>query len=135
TPVVAFYLLLDWEGMVQRVDDLLPRAYRGEIRDVLNQIDRAMAGVIRGQGSVILVLCVYYATTLSLAGLNYGLAIGLIGGLLSFVPYVGFLIGFVLSMAVALVQFWPDQWLFVVLVFGIYMVGQFLEANILYPKL
>src|SRR5690606_22354293 len=95
TPVVAFYLLLDWEGMVQRVDDLLPRAYRGEIRDVLNQIDRAMAGVIRGQGSVILVLCVYYATTLSLAGLNYGLAIGLIGGLLSFVPYVGFLIGFV----------------------------------------
>lgn len=135
TPVVAFYLLLDWEGMVKRVDDLLPRAYRDEIRGVLDQIDKSMAGVIRGQGSVILVLCVYYATGLSLVGLNFGLAIGLIGGLLSFVPYVGFLIGFGLSITIALVQFWPDQWLFVAIVLAIYVVGQFLEANILYPKL
>lgn len=135
TPVVAFYLLLDWEGMVKRVDDLLPRAYRDEIRGVLDQIDKSMAGVIRGQGSVILVLCVYYATALSLVGLNFGLAIGLIGGFLSFIPYVGFLIGFSLSMAIALVQFWPDQWVFVVIVFAVYAVGQFLEGNILYPKL
>jgi predicted PurR-regulated permease PerM len=135
TPVVAFYLLLDWEGMVKRVDDLLPRAYRDEIRGVLDQIDKSMAGVIRGQGSVILVLCVYYGTALSLVGLNFGLAIGLIGGLLSFIPYVGFLIGFALSMAIALVQFWPHQWVFVVIVFAIYLVGQFLEGNILYPKL
>ena len=135
TPVVAFYLLLDWEGMMQRVDELLPRAYRDEIRGVLNQIDQSMAGVIRGQGSVVLVLCIYYATALSLVGLNFGLAIGLIGGLLSFVPYVGFLVGFVLAMTISLVQFWPDQWLFVLIVFGVYMVGQFLEANVLYPKL
>ena len=135
TPVVAFYLLLDWEGMVKRVDDLLPRAYRDEIRGVLDQIDKSMAGVIRGQGSVVLVLSVYYATALSLVGLNFGLAIGLIGGLLSFIPYVGFLIGFSLSMAIALVQFWPGQWVFVVIVLAIYMVGQFLEGNILYPKL
>ena len=94
-----------------------------------------MAGVIRGQGSVILVLCVYYGTALSLVGLNFGLAIGLIGGLLSFVPYVGFLIGFALSMTVALVQFWPDQWARVLIVLAIYVVGQFLEGNILYPKL
>ncbi len=94
-----------------------------------------MAGVIRGQGSVILVLCVYYGTALSLVGLNFGLAIGLIGGLLSFVPYVGFLTGFALSMTVALVQFWPDQWGFILIVLAIYGVGQFLEANILYPKL
>ncbi len=135
TPVVAFYLLLDWEGMTERVDDLLPRAYRDEIQGVLNQIDKSMAGVIRGQGSVVLVLCIYYATALSLVGLNFGLAIGLFGGLLSFVPYVGFAIGFVLSMTVALVQFWPDQWLFVLIVLAVYLVGQFLEANILYPKL
>ena len=102
---------------------------------MLGEIDRAMAGVIRGQGGVILVLCVYYATALTLTGLNFGLAIGLIGGLLSFVPYVGFLIGFALSMTVALVQFWPDQWVFILVVFGIYLVGQFLEGNILYPKL
>lgn len=135
TPVVAFYLLVDWEGMVKKVDDLLPRRYRGEIRGILVDIDRAMAGVIRGQGSVILVLCAYYATSLTLAGLNYGLAIGLIGGLLSFIPYVGFLVGFALSMTVALVQFWPEQWVFVLVILAIYAVGQFLEGNILYPKL
>lgn len=135
TPVVAFYLLVDWEGMLKRGDELLPRKYRDEIRGVLSDIDNAMAGVIRGQGGVILVLCIYYCTALTLSGLNYGLAIGLIGGLLSFVPYVGFLIGFALSMTIALVQFWPDQWLFVLIVLAIYLVGQFLEANILYPKL
>lgn len=134
-PVVAFYMLLEWEGMVKRVDDLLPREHREEVLGVLRDIDRSMAGVIRGEGSVILVLTIYYCTALSLAGLNFGLAIGLIGGLLSFIPYVGFLTGFVLSMAVALVQFWPDQWLLIVVIFVIYMVGQFLEGNILYPKL
>lgn len=135
TPVVVFYLLIDWEGMLKRIDDLLPRDHANEIRGVLKDIDRAMAGVIRGQGGVVLVLSIYYATALTTAGLNYGLAIGLIGGALSFIPYVGFATGFILSMAVALVQFWPDQWLFIVIVFGVYVVGQFLEANILYPKL
>ncbi len=135
TPVVAFYLLVDWEGMIKRIDDLLPRDYAGEIRGVLNDIDRSMAGVIRGQGSVVVVLCIYYATALTTVGLSYGLAIGLIGGVLSFIPYVGFAVGFVLSMTVALVQFWPDQWLFILIVLGVYLVGQFLEANVLYPKL
>lgn len=135
TPVVAFYLLVDWEGMVAKADDLLPRRYRSEIQGVLKDIDRAMAGVIRGQGGVIVVLCIYYCTSLTLAGVNYGLAIGLIGGVLSFVPYVGFLIGFTLSMIVALTQFLPGQWIFVAIVLAIYGVGQFLEANILYPKL
>jgi predicted PurR-regulated permease PerM len=134
-PVVAFYLLLDWEGMVKRVDDLLPREHRDEIRGVLHEIDRSMAGVIRGQGGVILVLTIYYSTALSLVGLNFGLAIGIIGGLLSFIPFVGFLTGFVLSIGVALVQFWPDRWVFVVIVLAVYLVGQFLEANVLYPKL
>ena len=135
TPVVAFYLLADWEGMVRKADDLLPRPHQAEIRGVLREIDQAMAGVIRGQGSVILVLCIYYSTALTLTGLNFGLAIGLIGGMLSFIPYVGFLIGFALSMTVALVQFWPDQWVLVAVVLTIYVVGQFLEGNILYPKL
>ena len=134
-PVVAYYLLVDWDGMVRKADELLPRPQQAEIRGILRDIDGAMAGVIRGQGGVILVLCAYYGTSLTLAGLNFGLAIGLVGGLLSFIPYVGFLVGFTLSMTVALVQFWPDQWVFILIVFGIYIVGQFLEANILYPKL
>lgn len=134
TPVVTFYLLLDWEGMVKGIDELLPREHRREIRQVLDQIDRSMAGVVRGYGSVILVLCIYYATALSLTGLNFGLVIGLITGLFSFIPFVGFLTGFTLSMGLALVQFAPNWW-FVLIVFLVYMVGQFLEGNVLYPKL
>jgi predicted PurR-regulated permease PerM len=134
TPVVTFYLLLDWEGMVKGIDDLLPREHRREIRQVLDQIDRSMAGVVRGYGSVILVLCIYYATALSLTGVNFGLVIGLITGLFSFIPFVGFLTGFVLSMGIALVQFAPNWWL-IVIVFLVYMVGQFLEGNVLYPRL
>jgi predicted PurR-regulated permease PerM len=133
TPVVAFYLLLDWEGMVIGIDDLLPREHRREIRQVLDQIDRSIAGVIRGQGGVILVLCVYYATALTLTGLNFGLVIGLMTGLLSFIPFFGFLTGFVLSMGIALVQFAPNWW-FVIIVFVVYMIGQFLEGNVLYPR-
>jgi len=135
TPVVAFYLLLDWDGMVKRVDTLLPRQHRDEIHGVLGQIDRAMAGWLRGQGSVIVVLCIYYCTALYLVGLDFGLAIGLIGGILSFVPYVGFLIGFALSMTVAVVQFWPEMWVRLIIVFGVYIIGQFLEGNILVPNL
>jgi len=134
TPVVAFYLLLDWDGMTASFDGLLPRAHREEIRGVLGQIDRAMAGVIRGQFLVVVTLSLFYATALSLAGLNFGITIGLVSGFLSFIPYVGFLVGFLLSMGVAIVQYWPDG-IMVAVIFGIYMLGQFLEGNVLYPKL
>ena len=134
TPVVAFYLLLDWEGMVQGLENLLPRDHKGEIDTILNDIESAMAGVIRGQGSVLLIDAAYYAAALSLVGLNFGLTIGLIGGLLSFIPFVGFAVGFSLSMGIAIVQFWPN-WPMILVVFLIYMIGQFLEGNVLYPKL
>lgn len=134
TPVVAFYLLLDWDGMTKKIDDLLPRDHASEIRSVLGDMDKALAGFIRGQSSVVLLLAIFYAVSLSLAGLNFGLAIGVTAGLLSFVPYVGFLVGFVLSVGVAIVQTWPD-WLYVGLICGIFLVGQFIEGNILYPKL
>jgi predicted PurR-regulated permease PerM len=134
TPVVAFYLLLDWEAMVRGVDNLLPRDHRVEIRTLLNELDRSIAAVFRGQGSVILVLCIYYATSLSLVGLSFGLAVGIISGLLSFIPFVGFFIGLVLSVGIATVQFWPN-WVLIVVVFVIYMIGQFLEGNVLYPNL
>jgi predicted PurR-regulated permease PerM len=127
TPVVAFYLLLDWDRMVESVD-------RAEMRGVFKDMDRALAGFVRGQGAVVGILAIYYAATLSLAGLSFGLAIGLIAGLFSFIPYVGALIGFMLSIGVALVQFWPD-WIMIALILGIYLFGQFLEGNILYPKL
>jgi predicted PurR-regulated permease PerM len=134
TPVVAFYLLLDWEKMIRGLDNLLPRDHRVEVRSVIDEMDRSMAGVIRGQGSVILVLCIYYSTALSLAGLSFGLAIGLIAGLFSFIPFFGFLTGFVLSMGIAIVQFWPN-WVMVAVVALVFGIGQFLEGNVLYPKL
>lgn len=133
TPVVAFYLLLDWDRLSETFDSLLPRQHRSEIRDVLADVDQAMAGVIRGQGAVMIILSVYYGVTLSFTGLNFGIAIGLTTGLLSFVPYVGFLTGFVLSMGVAIVQFWPDG-MMIAVIFGVFVVGQFIEANVLYPN-
>jgi predicted PurR-regulated permease PerM len=134
TPVVAFYLLLDWEGMVRGLQGLLPRDSRTEINQILDDIDKSMAGVIRGQGGVLLIDAAYYATALSLIGLNFGLAVGLIAGLLSFIPYVGFAVGFAISVGIAVVQFWPSYWM-VVAVGAIFLGWQFIEGNILYPKL
>lgn len=134
TPVVAFYLLLDWEGMVRGLQGLLPRDSRGEINGILGDIDKSMAGVIRGQGGVLLIDAAYYATALSLIGLNFGLAVGLMAGLLSFIPFVGFAFGFALSVGIAIVQFWPNYWM-VVAVCAIFLGWQFIEGNILYPKL
>lgn len=134
TPVVAFYLLLDWEGMVRGLQGLLPRDSRGEINGILGDIDKSMAGVIRGQGGVLLIDAAYYATALSLLGLNFGLAVGLMAGLLSFIPFVGFAFGFALSVGIAIVQFWPNYWM-VVAVCAIFLGWQFIEGNILYPKL
>lgn len=134
TPVVAFYLLYDWDRMIARIDDWMPRDHLETIRQIARDIDKAMAGFIRGQGSVCLVLGLFYAISLSVVGLNFGFLIGSVAGLISFIPYVGSIVGFVLSVGVALVQFWPD-WIWVVVVAGIFVVGQFVEGNILQPKL
>lgn len=134
TPVVAFYLLLDWDRMVEKVDKLLPRDHREAIHGILVDIDTAVAGFVRGQGTLCLVLGLFYGISLTLAGLNFGLLIGLFAGFISFIPYVGSITGLILSVGVALVQFWPD-WIPVAIVAGIFFAGQFLEGNILQPKL
>jgi predicted PurR-regulated permease PerM len=134
TPIVAFYLLADWDKLVAKVDSWLPRDHVEEVRTIARSIDSAMAGFIRGQGTVCLLLGLFYAIGLSLAGLKFGLAIGLGAGLLSFVPYVGAIIGGVLAIGVGLVQFWPD-YSSVILIVGIFVAGQFIEGNFLSPKL
>lgn len=134
TPVVTFYLLLDWDGMVHGVHNLLPREQKDEILGILKDIDSSMAGVIRGQGGVLLIDAAFYATALSLVGLNFGLAVGVIAGLLSFIPYFGAAVGFGLSVGIAIVQFWPNGWM-VAIVGSIFLFWQFIEGNILYPKL
>lgn len=133
-PVVAFYLLLDWDNMVAKVDDLLPRDHAPVIRQIASDIDKTLASFIRGQGTVCLLLGIYYALGLMLVGLNFGLVVGFIAGLITFIPYVGALVGGALAVGLALFQFWGD-WTWIAAVGGIFAVGQFLEGNILTPKL
>ncbi len=134
TPIVAFYLLADWDHIVAKVDGWLPRDHVEDIRAIARDINTAMAGFIRGQGTVCLLLGLFYAVGLSLAGLKFGLAIGLGAGLLSFIPYIGALTGGVMAIGVGLVQFWPD-WSSVAIIVAIFAAGQFLEGNFLSPKL
>jgi predicted PurR-regulated permease PerM len=134
TPVVAFYLLLDWDNMIAKLDSWVPRDYIGTVRDLAGQMNDAIAGFVRGQGTICLILAIFYGTSLSLVGLNFGLLIGIMSGVISFVPYLGSLLGFVLSVGIALVQFWPDYpW--VILIAGIFIFGQFVDGYILQPKL
>lgn len=133
-PVVAFYLLLDWDNMVARVDALVPRDHTETVRGLARQIDNVLAGFVRGQVSVCLILGTYYSVALMLAGLQFGLIVGAIAGTITFIPYVGALIGGVLALGLALFQFWGD-WLSIGLIAGIFAAGQFLEGNVLTPKL
>ena len=104
------------------------------VRCLASQVDKTLASFIRGQGTVCLILGTYYAISLMLAGLNFGLVVGFIAGLVSFIPYIGALVGGVLAIGLALFQFWGD-WVSIGIIGGIFMVGQFLEGNILTPKL
>ncbi|HMF68200.1 MAG TPA: AI-2E family transporter [Phyllobacterium sp.] len=134
TPVVAFYMLLDWDRMVTEIDKLVPREHVHTVRAIARDMNKAIAGFVRGQGTVCLLLGIIYAVGLTVTGLNFGLLIGLFAGLISFIPYVGSLVGLLVALGVALVQFWPDyiNVLYVAIAFGI---GQFIEGNILQPKL
>ncbi|TIW51283.1 MAG: AI-2E family transporter, partial [Mesorhizobium sp.] len=133
TPVVAFYMLLDWDRMVAVVDSWVPRDYVETVRVIARDINIATAGFVRGQGTLCLVLGGMYATGLTLTGLNFAILIGLFAGLISFIPYVGSLTGLVLAVGVAFVQFWPD-WVMIVAVACVF-AGQFIEGNILQPRL
>ncbi|WP_298434013.1 AI-2E family transporter [uncultured Jannaschia sp.] len=133
-PVVAFYLLLDWDNMVARIDELLPRDHVGTVREVAREIDRTLASFVRGQGTVCLILGTFYSVALMAVGLQFGLVVGAVAGLITFIPYVGALVGGALAIGLALFQFWGD-WLSISLVAAIFAAGQFLEGNILTPKL
>ncbi|MEM6310652.1 MAG: AI-2E family transporter [Pseudomonadota bacterium] len=147
-PVVAVYLLLDWDNMIERVDDLLPRDHQPVIRRLAGEIDLTLASFIRGMGTVCLILGTYYAVALWVVGLNFGLIVGFIAGLITFIPYLGALIGGVLAVGLAFFQFWggtevvdgatvqvATDWLSIGLVAGVFMIGQVLEGNVLTPKL
>jgi predicted PurR-regulated permease PerM len=133
-PVVGFYFVYDWHRMVARVDGWIPVHHRATVRQLAREVDAAISGFIRGQTAVCLVLGSFYAIALTLTGLNFGLLIGLVSGLITFIPYVGSTTGLVLSLGVAIAQFWPE-WTSIATVVAVFMFGQFVEGNILSPKL
>ncbi len=133
TPLVTFYLLRDWDEITAHVDRLLPRRYAATIRDQLAQIDATLAGFIRGQLNVCFILALFYSIGLSLAGLKFGIVIGLITGLLAIVPYVGFALGFISGMTIAFFQFGLGGEMAAVLI--VFLIGQVLESYILTPRL
>lgn len=134
SPLVAFYLLVDWPGMLAKIDGWLPRDHAPVIRRLARDIDGAVAAFIRGQGVVCLVLGVFYAMALSAVGLQYGLLVGLSTGLLSFVPFAGWAAGLATACGLAFAQFWPDV-VPILAVAGVFLAGQLLDAGFLSPKI
>lgn len=133
-PVVAFYMLMDWDHMVTRIDQMLPRDHAPTIRRLAGEINDALSAFVRGQLTVCFLLGSFYSMALMFAGLQFGLVVGALAGAITFIPYVGSLVGGALAIGLALFQFWGD-WLSIGLVAAIFAVGQFLEGNILTPKL
>jgi predicted PurR-regulated permease PerM len=134
TPVVAFYLLLDWDRVLVTVDGWIPLQHRDTVRGLASDIDNAIAGFVRGQAVICLILAAFYAIGLTFAGLNFGFLIGLMTGLLSFIPFVGAATGFLIAGIVAIAQFWPE-WTPILMVVGVFLIGQALEGYVLSPKL
>jgi predicted PurR-regulated permease PerM len=134
TPLVVFYLLADWSRILEQLDGWLPRDRAPTVRRLAGEMDAAVGAFIRGQGVVCLVLASFYAIALSVAGLRYGLLIGLGTGILSCIPFAGWALGFIVSVAMILVQAWPDLTpLYQVI--GVFLVGMAVDSAILSPRI
>jgi len=133
-PLVSFYLLRDWDLIVGRVDALLPRDAAPTIREQITEIDGTIAGFVRGQATVCLILGTFYAIGLTVVGLDFGLLVGLGTGLISFIPYIGMAVGLLVGMGIAIAQFGSD-WLPIVMVAAVFGAGQVIEGFFLTPKL
>ncbi|MGE5337798.1 MAG: AI-2E family transporter [Gemmatimonadota bacterium] len=132
-PVVLFYALLDYHGFTHRFEALIPRRWHHSAVEMINEIDRLLAHFLRGQMSVMGILAVYFSVALTIAGFQAALPIGILTGLLIFIPYVGFGLGLVLALLTAILQF--GNWYGVIAVAVIYGIGQMLESAFLTPRL
>ncbi len=133
-PIITFYLLMDWNKIVSKVSKYLPSDRSDDIHLIILEIDETLSGFIRGQLLVCFILGLFYSVTLFWLELNYCFLIGVFAGILSFIPFLGAILGATVALAVALFQFWgaPDQ---IVLVAVFFIVGQVIEGNFLTPKL
>jgi predicted PurR-regulated permease PerM len=134
TPLVVFYLLVDWQAMLQKIDGWLPRDHAPTIRALADEINDAISAFIRGQGTVCMILALFYASGLTAVGLEYGLIIGIATGLLAFIPFVGWASGLLTATALAVVQFWPE-YLPVLGVVAVFLAGQAFDAGFLSPNI
>lgn len=134
TPLVVFYMLIDWHPMLAKIDSWLPRAHATTIRRLATEVNDAVSAFIRGQGAVCLILAIYYALALGATGLRYGLLVGLATGLMSFVPFVGWALGLITATTIAIVQFWPET-MPILAVVGIFAMAQVLDAGFLSPNI
>ncbi len=133
TPLVAFYLLRDWDGVVSHLESWVPRRHVATVRKEMAEINATLSGFVRGQTLVGLILAAYYAAALSLAGTNFAIVIGVLIGILSFIPVVGVAIGLVLAMGITLVQ--TPTWTAAGIMVAVFAVGQVAENSFLSPKL
>jgi predicted PurR-regulated permease PerM len=133
-PIVSIYLLTDWDGMIATIDGWLPAQHREDVRALGREIHDTVAGFVRGQIVICLILAVFYAAALWLTGLNHAVLIGLTAGLVSFVPYLGLGVGFVVAACVAIAQFWPD-WTPLAVVAGIFLLGETIADYVLSPRI
>jgi predicted PurR-regulated permease PerM len=132
-PVVWFYLLRDWDRLVAWVDRMLPRSVEPTVAHLARESDAVLGAFVRGQLLVMLALAIYYGVALTLVGISVGPLIGMVAGLLSFVPYLGFITGFGAAIIASLVQ--HGDWMHLMLVVGVFLVGQLLEGYVLVPRL
>ncbi len=133
TPLVSFYLLRDWDKIMQEMDDLLPRRHAPIIREQCAVINRTLSAFVRGQLNVMLVLSVYYGITLSLASLNYALVVALLAALLIILPYIGTIISGAIAIGIAYAQFGATTDTLIVV--AIFVFGQTMEGYVLTPRL
>ena len=133
TPVVAFYMLRDWDKFIAQVDSLLPKKSKKNIEKQAREIDNILSSFIRGQLSVCVLLGTFYAVGLYIVGLDLGVLVGFLAGIISFIPYVGSITGFLVSILIAFAQF--DSVIPILQVVGVFVVGQFIEGNFLTPNL
>lgn len=131
TPVVAFYLLRDWNKIIKTIDGWLPRPYEPTVKRLFTEINATIGGFARGQSLVCLMLGLYYSIALTLANLDFSLIVGVVIGVLAFIPYVGAIVGFMLSIGIALAQF--NDWASVGVIAGIFALGQTMEGYFLIP--
>jgi predicted PurR-regulated permease PerM len=132
-PVVWFYLLRDWDRMVTWVDRMLPRSVEPTVAHLARESDAVLGAFVRGQLLVMLALAIFYGVALTLVGISVGPLIGMVAGLLSFVPYLGFITGFAAAIIASLVQ--HGDWTNLLMVVGVFVVGQLLEGYVLVPRL